>query len=109
MKHLCEELKRKTDKDPYGTIRAWFAGGNVVELMNNATEKDFRKELNKIKGLDKLVDDSDVPPDEKYTFMELALHGLAEYGVVNKEILDSSFSFGDLLSGMLDDFDDKMN
>jgi hypothetical protein len=29
---------------------------------------------------------------------------LAEYQVVNKEILESAFSFGDLLSGMLDDF-----
>ena len=104
-----EELKRKTDKDPYGVIRAWFAGGNVVELMNDATDKDFKKELDKIKGLDKLIEDTDIPKAEKYTFMELALHGLAEYGVVNKEVLDSSFSFGDLLSGMLDDFDDRIN
>ena len=104
-----EELKRKTDKDPYGVTRAWFAGGNVAELMNNATEQEFKDELDKIKGLYKLVQDADVEDAEKYTFMELALHGLSEYNVVTKEILDSSFSFGDLLSGMLDDLDDRSN
>lgn len=100
-----EELKRKADKDPYGIVKAFFAGGNVIELLNDATDKNFRKELEKVKGLDKLVADADVDDLERHTFMELALHGLSEFNVVNKEILDMSFSFGDLLSGMLDDFD----
>lgn len=100
-----EELKRKADKDPYGIVKAFFAGGNVIELLNDATDKNFRKELEKVKGLDKLVADADVDDLERHTFMELALHGLSEFNIVNKEILDMSFSFGDLLSGMLDDFD----
>jgi magnesium chelatase subunit I len=104
-----EELKRKSDKDPYGVTKAYFAGGNVAELMNDATEKDFKLELEKIKGLEKLVKEADIDDAEKHTFMELCLHGLSEYNVVTKEILDSSFSFGDLLSGMLDDLDDRNN
>ncbi len=99
-----EDLKRKSDKDPFGTIRAWFSGGNVTELLNNATDKDFRKALDKVQGLKRLVEDSKVDKVEIYAFMELALHGLAEFQVVNKEMLETSFSFGDLLSGMLDDF-----
>lgn len=102
-----DELKRKADKDPYGIIKAYFAGGNVIELLNDATDKAFRKELDKVKGLEKLIEDADIDELERYTFMELALHGLSEFNVVNKEVLDMSFSFGDLLSGMLDDFDDK--
>ncbi len=104
-----DDLKRKKDKDPFGVIKAYFAGGNVIELLNDATDKTFRSELDKIKGLDKLITDSEIDELERYTFMELALHGLSEFSVVNKEILDMSFSFGDLLSGMLDDFDDKSN
>jgi magnesium chelatase subunit I len=103
------ELKRKADKDPYGVLKAWFAGGNVAELLNEATEKDFKKELDKIKGLDKLIEDGEIEDGEKYTFMELALHGMAEFELVNKDILENSFSFGDLLSGMLDDFNDRSN
>jgi magnesium chelatase subunit I len=99
-----EDLKRKGDKDPFGIIRAWFSGGNVTELLNDCTDKDFRKSLDKVQGLKRLVEESKVDKTELYSFMELALHGLAEFQVVNKEILESSFSFGDLLSGMLDDF-----
>lgn len=99
-----EDLKRKSDKDPYGVIRAWFSGGNVIELMNDSKDKDFKKALDQVQGLKRLVEESKIEKAELYTFMELALHGLAEFQVVNKEILETSFSFGDLLSGMLDDF-----
>ncbi len=100
-----EDKKRKGDKDPFGIIRAWFAGGNVTELMNDATEKDFRKAIDKVQGLRRLIDETkSIDKAEVYTFMELVLHGLADFQVVNKEILETSFSFGDLLSGMLDDF-----
>ena len=99
-----EDLKRKGDKDPFGIIRAWFSGGNVTELLNECTDKDFRKALDKVQGLKRLVEEANVDKAEIYAFMELVLHGLSEFQVVNKEILESSFSFGDLLSGMLDDF-----
>lgn len=99
-----EELKRKSDRDPFGVVRAFFSGGNVVELLNDATEKEYQKTLEKVEGLRRLVEGSTADKAEFYTFMELALHGLAEYQIVNKEILESAFSFGDLLSGMLDDF-----
>jgi magnesium chelatase subunit I len=104
-----DELKRKTDKDPFGVVKAYFASGNVVELLNDATDKTFRSELDKIKGFDALITDADIDELEIYTYKELALHGLSEFSIVNKEILDTSFSFGDLLSGMFDDFEDKSN
>ena len=97
-----EDLKRKkNDKDPYGIIRAWFSGNNTIELLNNATDAQFKKELDKIQGLRKLIDDSVECEDwEKYTYMELALHGLAEFQIVNKEILEQGFNFSDLLSDL---------
>jgi magnesium chelatase subunit I len=45
----------------------------------------------------------EVSGKEAYPFMELALHGLAEYNVVNKDFLEARFSFRDLLADMLDD------
>ena len=30
-----DDLKRKKDKDPFGVIKAYFAGGNVIELFGN--------------------------------------------------------------------------
>ncbi|MEO1514736.1 MAG: magnesium chelatase [Bacteroidota bacterium] len=99
-----ENLKRGEQRDPYGTIRAWFSGGNTIELLNDTSDKAFEKALDKVAGLSKLVDGVDgLPKEDRYTYMELALHGLAEFQVINKDIVDSKFSFRDLLANMWDD------
>jgi len=38
--------------------------------------------------------------------MELVLHGLAEFNVINKDYIESTFSFHDMLANMLDDLDE---
>lgn len=104
-----DRLKKGVEKDSYGVIRAWFAGGNHVELLNDASEKDFRKALDEVAGLRKLVEaEVKVKGDEAYPYMELLLHGMAELDMVNKEVLESTFSFRDILADMLNDdlFDD---
>ena len=99
-----DKLKKGREKDPYGTIRAWFSGGNDLDLLNDCTEKDFHKALDHVAGLRKMVESQvEAKGDDLYTYMELALHGLAEFNVINKEVLESSFSFRDLLANMLDD------
>ena len=104
-----DKLKKGQERDPYGTIRAWFSGGNSVDLLNDSSEEQFRKELDGVAGLRSFVESElKLKGDEVYTYMELVLHGLAEFNVVNKDIINSSFSFKDLLANMLDDdlFDD---
>lgn len=101
-----DKLKRGQERDPFGTIRAWFAGGNSIDLMNDASDKDFEKGLDSVAGLRKFVESSlKLKGDEAVPYMELALHGLAEFDVINKDILESSLSFRDLLANMLDDED----
>jgi magnesium chelatase subunit I len=105
-----DKLKKGVQKDPYGTIRAWFAAGNELELLNDASEQDYRRALDRIAGLRQLVETTlELKGDAAYTFMELALHGLAELEVLNKDILEGSQSFRDLLANMLGDdlFDDE--
>jgi magnesium chelatase subunit I len=99
-----DKLKKGRERDPYGTVRAWFSGGNKLELLNDASDKDYRKALDGVAGLRKLVEETlNLKGDEAYIYMELALHGLAEFNVINKEMLESSFSFRDLLANMLND------
>lgn len=98
-----DRVKPGRERDPYGTIRAWFAGGNTLELLNDANDKDFKAALEEVAGLKKLVQSLDLPAEDLYTNMELAIHGLAEFNVVNKDFLESTFSFRDLLADMLDD------
>lgn len=105
-----DKLSKGRERDPYGTIRAWFSGGNFVDLLNDAGDKDFRKALDNVAGLRKLVESTlKVKGDEVYTYMELALHGLSEFDVINKDQLESKLSFRDLLADMLNDdlFDDE--
>ena len=37
--------------------------------------------------------------------MELVLHGLAEFNVINKDYIESKFSFHDMLANMLGDME----
>lgn len=101
-----DKLKRGQERDPYGTIRAWFAGGNTIDLINDASDKEFVKALDEVAGLRKLVESTlKLKGDAAIPYMELALHGLAEFDVINKDILETSLSFRDLLANMLDDDD----
>lgn len=101
-----EKLKRGREKDRYGTIRAWFSGGNGVDLLNDDTDKNYKKALDKVAGLRKIVEDEDVNSEDVYTYMELVLHGLAEFNVINKDYMKSKFAFHDYLANMLGDLDD---
>lgn len=104
-----DKLKKGRESDPYGTIKAWFSGGNEVELLNDSSEKDFKKALDGVAGLRKFVEKQlKVSGDDAYPFMELVLHGLAEFNIVNKDVMESALSFRDILANMLDDdlFDD---
>jgi len=101
-----DKLKKGKESDPYGTIRAWFSGGNEVDLLNDMDEKSFKKELDKVAGLKKIVESKKVPKEDLYTYMELVLHGLAGFNVLSKDYLESRLSFSDPLANMFGDDED---
>ena len=100
------QLKKKDDRDPYEVLRAWFAGGNEVILKSDFSDKEYKKTLDSVQGLKKLVAKIDnLPPDDIHLFMELCLHGLSTLNVISKEIIDAETSFSDPLANMWDDDD----
>ncbi len=102
-----DKLRKGRERDPYGVIRAWFAGANRVDLLNDASDKTYREALDKVAGLRKLVEEhTQTEGDECYLYMELVLHGLAACSVLSKDFLESQFSFRDLLANMMDEEDD---
>ncbi len=100
-----DALQRGQQRDPYGTIRAYFSGGNTLDLMNDASDKEYKKALDAVAGLKKLVEATDVAKKDVYTYMELVLHGLSEFSVINRDIVENKLSFKDLLADMLGDDD----
>jgi magnesium chelatase subunit I len=102
-----DKVTRGHDRDPFGIIKAWFGGGNQVDLLNDCPEKDYKKELEKVAGLKRLVNSVKVPAAEMHTWMELVLHGLSELNVINKNLVDSTLTFNDSLAGLLNDDDEE--
>lgn len=109
-----DKLRKGRDRDPYGVIRAWFSGGHAVNLLNDMSNKDFHAALESVAGLRKFVEATlpQLQGDEIYTYMELVLHGLAEFQVVSKDMVESKMTFRDTLADMLnadDLFDEDDN
>jgi len=99
-----DKIRKGRDKDPYGAIRAFFSSGRTVELLNDSSDKAYHKVLGEVPGLEKAVmSNEEIDSIEAFSYMELMLHGLAEYDVVNKDIIGSKLSFSDLLANMFDD------
>lgn len=104
--------RSKNEPNPYEKVIAWF-GKNDLELEADFTEKEYRAKLNEIPDLDKITAkyNPNVGEDDKILLMEFILHGLAEYSMLSKNILEEGLSFSDLFSSVfsMDDYDEKDN
>jgi magnesium chelatase subunit I len=96
------EQEKKQKQNSYKTIVDWFGDGETLDVMNDASNKDYRKTLNGVPGLSELVEKlhGKKRDEEKLLLMEFALHGLAEYSMLSKRQLVSGTQFKDLLSSM---------
>lgn len=101
------KLKRGQERDPYGVVKAWFAAGNTVDLFTDLSAKKFFQGLDQVAGLKKVAETAGADESELYTFMELILHGLAEFEVLSKEFIQTKWVFKDFLTGNLKDDDER--
>lgn len=100
-----DKLRKGKQKDPYGVITAWFSGGNEVDILQDAPEEEYLVQLKQVAGLERFVIEHGIPVSEKYVFMELVLHGLAEFHTVSRDILQSRMSFKDSLAELFGEDD----
>lgn len=92
---------------PYQEIVDWFNAGNKIDLLNNVTDADYQNALNAVPGLKKLIEKyyPKLPPHNKYFMMEFLLHGLSEYSLLSKHLLETGMQFKDLFSAVFKDDD----
>ena len=83
----------------YQEVINWF-GSNRLDLLNDISDKEYRKKLDAVDGLKELIEKkfSNFPADGRYLMMEYLLHAMAEYSHLSKKQLEKSYQFGDLLS-----------
>ncbi|MCH2214528.1 MAG: sigma 54-interacting transcriptional regulator [Flavobacteriales bacterium] len=102
--------RRKEEPNPYQNIINWF-GKNDLELEAELTEKDFRKQISQVPDLEKLAKkyNPNAGEDDIFLLMEFILHGLSEYSMLSKNILEDGLSFSDLFNSVfsMDDYDDQ--
>ncbi|EMR02344.1 Mg-chelatase subunit ChlI [Cesiribacter andamanensis AMV16] len=89
-------------ESPYKTITDWFGEGHTVDLLLDASDRDYRTVLESVPGLQELVKrhHPELSKEEHWFMMEFVLHGLAEYSMLSKKGLATGTHFSDLLSSM---------
>ncbi len=110
--------KDRKGKNPYLKITGWFGDGNVMDILNDLSDRDYGNRLLAIDGLDELVERvyPQLEGEDKLFMMEFILHGLAEYSLLSKKTLEKGLQFKDLTDSLFnlenfnfedDDEDDK--
>ncbi|MDH5367268.1 MAG: magnesium chelatase [Cyclobacteriaceae bacterium] len=105
-----EVRKLKGKPNPYTTITDWFGKGNMLDLLYDLSNNDYKSTLKSVPDLSELIKNNQpkIDVDTQYFMMEFALYGLAEYSLLSKHQLERGMKFKDLLSSMfsLKDFSD---
>ncbi len=97
-----DKLKKNQELNPYQAITNWFSKGNVVDILNSVSNKEYEKSLFSVYGLKDLVNKYFKKEDDttKILYMEFLLHGLSEYSLLSKFRLESGIQFKDMISSM---------
>ncbi len=93
--------KRKNEPNPYAQIVNWF-GKNEIELLSDLPAKEYQKKLGEVPGLEALVKkyNPNASKEDQLLMMEFVLHGLSEYSMLSKNILEDGMSFADLFTSV---------
>lgn len=94
---------QQEEKNIYNEVQKYFEQGNVVDLLTDAPDLDYRNALSDIKGLKELILNylsSNIDTSSLYTFMEFVLHGMAAYSLLSKSQLEQGNKFSDITSAM---------
>ncbi len=103
-----ETFKRKKQTSPYDEVITWFTG-NELELHRDAPESEYREALFSVPGLYSVVKKycPDLPQEYELLMMELVLHGLSEFSLIGKNVMNSSIEFSDVMNSLFEDDEDE--
>lgn len=94
-----DALSKGNERDPYGTLKAYFSDSKVLELPLDLPEKDYLNRLEKVAGLKKLAEKyAGAENENSHIFMELIIHALVEFNLLSRDPMENGISFKDPLS-----------
>ena len=94
-----DALSKGNERDPYGTLKAYFSDANTLELPLDLPEKEYFSRLDKVAGLKKLANKYSVEDsNDQDILMELIIHALVEFNLLTRDPIENGLSFKDPLS-----------
>jgi magnesium chelatase subunit I len=98
-----EKLERDAEASPYAKILEWFFAETGFELLDDASDIEYKKQLDAIKPLEDLVQkfQPEISSEDKYFLKEFILWGLVEYDKLSKDRIEDGYQFKDLYSNYI--------
>lgn len=97
-----EQYKRSGENSPYLPMTRWFGRGNKVDMLLDLSDGGYVAALKSVPGLESFVKEQHpkIEASELPFMMELVLHGMAEFSLIGKNMLEKGLQFQDLMSGL---------
>ncbi len=98
-----EKLERDADASPYAKILEWFFSETGFELLDDASDEDYKNQLDEVTPLEDLIQkyQPEIQLEDKYFLKEFVLWGLVEYDKLSKDRVDVGYQFKDLYSSYI--------
>jgi magnesium chelatase subunit I len=98
-----EKLEKDIDASPYAKILEWFFAETGFELLDDASDEEYKKQLDAVKPLEDLLQkyQPEIALEDKYFLKEFVLWGLVEYDKLSKDRVEEGYQFKDLYSSYI--------
>jgi len=96
------QTKDEDTKKEFSKITEWFSDGNDVSIPDTMSQKEYKKTLKSVNGLEKLVKKyaKTSSPGETLAFMDLTLETLHQHSMLSKQDLDDRMHYSDMVGSM---------
>lgn len=93
-----EKLEKDPKQSPYNSIVDWFSNEPGIDLLDDASDDEYKGELDAIKPLNELIKkyQPEVSKEDIYFLKEFVLWGLVEYKKLSKDRYTEGFQFNEL-------------
>jgi magnesium chelatase subunit I len=98
-----EKLQKKDAETPYDELVHWFFQGEGFELLDDFTDEEYKRALDRIPQLNRLVKQyqPDFPKKDVYFLKELVLWGLVAHKKLSKNRFAEGYQFKDLYGSII--------
>ena len=98
-----EKLQKKDAETPYDELVHWFFQGEGFELLDELTDEEYKRALDRIPELNNLLQQyqPDYPKADVYFLKELVLWGLVAFKKLSKNRFAEGYQFKDLYGSFI--------